>query len=232
MLGHIRSKLSAGDLAGGNVTEGRPVLGLNKGLLTEPFRDGLLTDRGSLEELGQARSERGLATGNLDRPLERDNVRFIHKHPKYTTRVVRVNNLRRSAVHNPGCIVVPMPLPKRRPPTTTPAGPRVKAIPRDAHGYTLGDRMEAARRAKGMSQGHEYTQKDLLADASRIAGRGPHDKPIMTQQALSKIFKKKSFETAHVAALAVALGVPPLWLAYGMGPSSLVEEVLRKPTAA
>lgn len=92
--------------------------------------------------------------------------------------------------------------------------------------------MEAARRAKGMSQGQEYTQKDLLKDASRIAGRSPNDKPIMTQQALSKIFKNRSFETAHVAALAIALGVPPLWLAYGIGPSSLVEEVLRKPSAA
>jgi hypothetical protein len=233
VLAHIRSQLRAGDLSGSHVSEARPILGLDQGLLAEPFGYRLLRDRWSIQELSKAFGERGLATGDLNRPFERGNVRFIHKHPKYTTKVVHVNNPSRSKAHNPGCIVLYMPVAKRRaPPSAAAATPRIKTIPRDASGYTLGDRMEVARRAKGMSQGHDYTQKDLLADASRIAGRGPNDKPIMTQQALSKIFKNKSFETAHIAALALALSVPPLWLAYGIGPSSLVDELLRKTSAA
>ena len=232
---NIRPEVDASDRFNGissDVLNGCPVLGFDQSLVEQPLGDGLLAESGPLQEVRYAAGESGLAASNLNCPFEGGNVRFIHNHPRYTTTVVQVNNRRRSEVHKQGCIVLTMPATKRKTTTSAPIpAPKHKVIPRDANGRTLGDRMEIARIAKGMSLGREYTQKELLADASRIAGRGPSDKPLMTQQALSKIFKNKSFETVHIAALAFALAVPPLWLAYGMGPTSLIEEMLKKPAA-
>lgn len=207
----------------------RPPFRVDQSLVTQPLGDGLLADGRTVHELGDTFRKSGLAACDFDSAPQRDNVVLLHRRRGYTTKVVRVNNFARSPSDNGICTVLTMPASARKRIVQPRLKPEVErnAI-RDAEGHTLGDRLKIGMKGKGRMLGHTYTAKDLLADASRLIGRGPNDPPIQTQQALSKILTDKISESAATPAYAQVLGLNPLWLGYGVGPRCVIE-TLDKP---
>lgn len=219
----IGTQVRTGDPAGSNRLKSRPILRRKKRLVLQPLRDGLLRDGGSIHELSDAFREGGLAAGDIDSAPKGGNVLLFHKSQSYTTRVVRVNESSRVPKNNEVCNVLSMPVsPRKR------ALPKSEQLPEGAalvgpDGLTLGDRLRLGMQARSQAIGRTYTAKDLLADASAVAGRGPNDPPVQTQQALSKILNNRVSESAAVPAYAAVLGLNSLWLQYGTGPRSFIE---------
>lgn len=222
----IGSQVVARNLLSSDVLESGPVLGGDQVTLTEPLGHGLLADGGAGHERSDALGQSRLAAGDFDGLFKRDNVRFLHEHPKYTTYVVSVNNLSRVQENNLSCTVLYMPAhAKKRLPVTIeqPNGDGVAVI-RGADGLTLGERLQRCMLTKSRKMGRRYTQKNLIADATRAAMRPPDDE-VITQQGLSLILKNKRFESGATPALAAALEVEALWLQYGAGPASYLESL-------
>lgn len=232
----VGAQLGSTDLTGGNVLKGGPIFGFDEDLLTQPLGDGLLSQGWAAKEVGQAFRKGSLASRDLDRPLQGGNVRFIHEHARYTTRVVQVNNQGRMTHYNGGCTVLPM-VSKRSNAVVAPKAehgkPRVRLADVGPDGKTLGDRvrigMEARARQLGLRP-EDYGQKELLAEANRAVGRNVEagDRPVLTQQALSLILNNKVSESHASIALALVFAAEPAWLQYGIGDPSYLHRGLKK----
>jgi hypothetical protein len=79
-----------------------------------------------------------------------------------------------------------------------------------------------------LQRGDFYGQNDLLADIQRSVGRTMNDRLLVSQQTLSKLQHGKQKECANTPAIATALAVSSMWLAYRVGPASLIDEVRLK----
>ena len=224
---NIRPEICTSHLPCCDVLESRPVLSLDQNLVTKPLGDGLLPECGSIQNLAEPLSQGDLAAGNLDRPLQSSNVRFIHNHARYTTRVVSVNNLGRVPDHKAPCIVLKMPAKKQKQLIAPAKTERVRVAVRGADGLTFGERLQKCMDARSRAIGREYRPKDLRADATRLLGRDPDEDPICTQQALSLILKNKVSESHTATAFAKLFEVESMWLQYGIGPATYLDSVLR-----
>ena len=229
---YVRSQIGAGHLPFRDVLEGWPVFGLDQNLPQQPFGDCLLPERGSVQKLTKPLRQSDLATSDFDRSLQGGNVRFIHTHPKYTTKVVSVNNLGRVPGNKPACIVLKMPAKQKKSvPSSSARTKRIRDAAIGPDGRTFGDRLNAcmAMRARQLGLGDKgYKQADLIDDAMRAIGRDPErDEPLISQQGLSLILKNKVSESPSSVAFAMVFGVEPAWLQYGIGPQSYLERLLK-----
>lgn len=216
---NVGAQMKARNLLAGDVLNSRPVLGRNLCPLSQPVGDGLLADGRPAHEFRDAIGQGDLASGDLNRPLEGNNVRFLHDHPNYTTSVVTVNNRSRVPKHKGPCTVLYMPaaIKKAELPDRSPE------IIRGPDGLTMGERIKACMEAKGRKLGRKYSQRELVTEVNRVAGRR-----VMVQQGLSLLLHNKRTDSGATAALAVVLEVEALWLAYGMGPKTYLEAALSK----
>lgn len=227
----VRTEMTACNLLGCDLLKSRPVLGVKENLVLDPFGDRLLPERRAVKSGGELRCKRRLtATGNLDSATKGGNVRFIHEHPFYTTRVVRQ--------YDPGCVhsdrpvatVLPMPVAREKAPAEAPRKLRVRQAARGPDGYTLGERLWACIRTKARQLGipvEDYTQTRLIAEATRAVGRDPETDPIITQQGLSLILNNKTSESPAAVAFAVVFGVEATWLQYGYGEPNYISRALK-----
>lgn len=230
---NVNSQMSASNFAVSGPLDSRPVDGIEQSLVLQPFGDRLLADGGAIQELPEPLCESGLGTPSFqDGALEssdssgvNSNIRFIHNHRRYTTRVVDVNNLGRVPDDNSGCIVLKMTAKKQKLPMPSVKQRRPKVEP-GVDGLTLGDRIKKCMDARSRAIGHKYTQNDLVADASRIVGQDPERNPVITQQALSKIIKNKTDASKGTIAFAKVFGVESMWLQYGVGPATYLDSAL------
>jgi hypothetical protein len=213
---NIGAQVRTSDLLICDVFDSGPVFGGDQDFTSQPFGDSLLTEGGSTHELSDAFCKGGLATRDLDRTLKRNNVRFLHEHPKYTTTVVHVNDYCCMPGNKLSCTVLLMP-------TRTHRGDIPQIVSTSPDGMTLGDRLKRCMAMKARKLGRHYTQNDLLADANIALGRPANAAPVITQQALSLILNNKRFESAATPAFAAALEVEALWLQFGVGPPSYLE---------
>lgn len=214
--------MCASDAVVCDVLEGRPVDCIEQGLVLQPLGDGLLAQGGSLQIATQPICQSGLAACDRDSAPKRGNVRFLHDYRDSTTLVVKVNNSRRMTNNNEPCSVIPMPQAHRKIATrVTQSRSRELSYDQD----TYAGRLNTAMRAKAQSNGGTYLQGDLLADIQRAVGRTLDDPLLVSQQTLSKLQRGKQSECADTPAIAAALGVSAMWLAYNIGPASLIEEM-------
>lgn len=221
----IGPQLSPRDPTVRNRLKRRPILGGNQRFLSKPFRDGLLAHSRPVHKLRDFFRQDGLATRDSDGALQGGNVLLFHKPRGYTTRVVHVNNPECVRSNNDVCTVLTMPASNRKRVIQPLPAERLKAIP-GPDGYTLGERLRYAMDAKSQSLGREFTASELLVEATRLVGLPP-DKPIQTQQALSKILNNLVSESAATPAYAAILGVQALWLGHGVGPITVIEALQR-----
>jgi hypothetical protein len=228
----IGTQLSSSDLTASDVLEGRPILSIEQSLLAKPFGDGLLRKSRPLEVISQAFGQGRLTAANLDRPLERCNVRFLHEHPKYTTVVVPVNNPGRVTGPPNGCTLLVMPATKRKTASESAIKPlRIRQAAIGPDGRTFGDRLRACMTQRARQLGRatkDYTQFDLINEATRAVGRNPdrEEEWVISQQGLSLILNNKVSESHAAIAFAMSLGVEPAWLQYGIGPPSFADRIL------
>ena len=168
---NIRAQITASHLAVCGGLKSGPVLGLDESLVTQPLGNRLLLQRRAVHRARKPRGKRRLAPGNLDGATKGSNVRFIHEHPLYTTRVVRVNDL--GCVHytGPMATVSCMPATKRKEQFGRPK--RVREAAKGPDGLTFGDRLRACmlNRARALGRApDDYTQNDLIEEATRAVG--------------------------------------------------------------
>jgi hypothetical protein len=220
---NVGSQVSARHAPLRNKLDRWPILGIDQGLVAQPLGNGLLADRRTIHELGDTFSKGGLAAGDLDGTAQRGNVVFLHNRREYTTKVVRVNNLKCVPVSSETCTVTAMGVTARKRPAKV--EPQEKEAIRDTEGRTLGDRLKIGMAAKARMLGRAYVAKDLLEDASLAVGRGSDDPPVVSQQALSKIMTNRSSYSEATPAFAQVLGLNALWLAYGVGPRCIADTI-------
>jgi hypothetical protein len=202
---NFRPQLLAADFTASDMREGRPVLGVEERLVVQPVRDGLLTDRGSAEELGEPGRQRGLAAGDLDRSLQSGNVWFIHTHPLYKHACEPVNKLRCSTANKAACKLLYMSERKRK---------RVNPMEIGADGRTANERLREAFAVSG------FSEAELVRECNRIAGRRPDDESYVSQQTINRM--RHDLDDAAGSSvlyiIAEALGVRPHWLQLGIEP--------------
>lgn len=220
----VRTQLRPGYLVVGNVLDCRPIFGRNPRPVLDPLADGLLREA-MAHEVGNALSESRLTAGDSHGALQRKNMKSSHV-AKITSTVVPVNNSTCSVTDNIGCKVRPaMPYLKR----TVAPQPRTnrQRVPRvGADGRTLGERLQLAMDARSKNLGRKYTPAQLRRDANMHAGRrNEAEDEVISQQNLSLILADRNFESAATPALAAALDVRAIWLAYGAGFASAVDDL-------
>ncbi|MGH9644773.1 MAG: hypothetical protein ACRD3Q_20410 [Terriglobales bacterium] len=71
--------------------------------------------------------------------------------------------------------------------------------------------------------GRPYREKELRTDAARAVGLSDPD-DLITQQGLNQLTGSRKGSSKHTPALAAALGVRAIWLQYGYGSHSLIDE--------
>lgn len=219
---NIGPQVHSGDLVLSHVLESLPVLGIQQGAAFKPLGDQLLAQRRPPHEAAETIRQRGLTADNLDSATKRNNVRFLHEYRDSTTTVVKVNNPRRMTNNNEPCSVIYMPATHRK------IAQRVTQVRNRELSYdqsTYAGRLNLAIRAKAQANAGSYQQSQVLADIQRAVGRSLDAPMLVSQQTLSKLQHGKQHECADTPAIAVALGVSPMWLAYGIGPPSLIEEM-------
>lgn len=221
-LEKFRSQMNTSHLGVSRILDSGPVVGINKQFPAEPLGYGLLAEGRTLHELSNAVGERGLAANYFNGALEGGDVGFIHGRRVCTTMVVDVKGFGCSTANKVACNVIAMPQLRQK----NQKAERVREAKPGPDGRTLGDRVNMAMRARSRMLGREYTPAELRADASRSVGLDP-DKGqfILTQQALSLILTNQTSESPAAIAMASALGVNALWLQYGRGPASYLEEL-------
>lgn len=212
------TEISPSDFTLGNVRERRPVLGLDKDLLVEPIRDGLLADGRPVHELGEALGQGRLAARDVDGAPERSNVRFLHDAGEYTNRFVAVNNPVCVTDHKSACIVLPMRRSTKRKNVSVQRrnvkiANSVRLARPGPDGKTLGQRIRIAMAHKSAVVGFEYTQAMLTRD---VASRKkiPDDNGL--QQTISAAMRTSN-TCKYTPAIAAITGVSTEWLADGNG---------------
>lgn len=223
---HIGAQLRASNVVVCDVLESRPVDGVKQSLVLQPLGNRLLADGGSPEISTEPLGKSRLAASNRDGATKRSNVRFLHDLRDSTTPVVKVNNPRRMTNNNEGCTVLHMPAAANRKISQRVTQTRNRELSYDPATYA--GRLNLAIRAKAQSNGGAYPQGALLADIQRAVGRKLDDPMLVSQQTLSKLQHGKQGECADTPAIAAALGVSSMWLAYGVGPASLIDEIRRQ----
>lgn len=225
----IRTEIQARDLLPSDMLNSRPVLSLESDFFPKPPADGLLGDSRPLHEFGNAACKSLLASSDVNGALKSSNVIYIHEH-KHTTKVVSVNNSSRVPNHKRSCTVLPM-APRTKQVMRAPkeADTKVRQAAKGPDGLTLGQRIDIAMEARSRALGRKYTYTELRRDASIAAGRsGGEEDEVISQQNLSLVVNNKNSESGATPALAAALMVPAMWLGYGVGPSSIIDELMRE----
>jgi hypothetical protein len=219
---NIGAQIRASDLPISDVLESRPPLGVEQGLVLEPVGNGLLGDGRTIQEAAQPVSKRCLAACNVDRALERSNVRFIHAAISYTSTLVKVNKPARVTNNKATCTVIRMPVRKQKlsAPATKPArkksAKRMRLTP-----LVIGpDGRTANQRLRSVMQAKNISQADLLRLCNRIAGRAADADPIVSQGVLSNMQRDLDdlAKSQYVTVIAEAIGVRAMWLQYAIGP--------------
>lgn len=210
---HIRTQIDSGDCVVGGLLNERPPLRIEKNLVVDPVRDCLLTHSGSAG-VSNTRSKSRLAPGDVDSPLERRNVRFIHEHRKYTRILVSVNKDDCLTVNKAPCTVVPMPATKRKTqPAAAPKAGRVKQLDKGPDGKTFPQRLSATMAEQGIGQ--TALAKRCSELYSSFYPAGPDDK-VKQQHVFNALGGQSSSE--YLPLMAVVLDVNDLWLQFGVGP--------------
>lgn len=204
----------------GGVLNRRPPIIRKKRLAYEPRRDRLLT-RLRLPEQTKSGSKSGLTAANVDGPLERSNVRFIHEARMLTNPFVLSNNPICVTANKSACMVDLMANDKKTAVVRLrPKAVRAKKTPPNpigADGRTLRERLDIAMGYKSGLVHRTYTEADLVLDANRIAGATGSD-PMISQQSVNAIRRGKSTRSNFTPFLAEACGVRFAWLANGTEP--------------
>ena len=210
----IGSKVRASDLVVRDQLEIRPPFGIEESFVYQPIRNVLLAN-GGVAGFAHTLGQGGLRpTCDFDRSLESGNVRFIHRHPKYTNGFVVVNNRVCVTGNKDACTVAYM-TPKTKVASATVPDPSRRIAKPGPDGYTLGQRVAMAMAyATGRRGGTEYSEADLLRDVNRLAVPGTQ---LLSQQSLNAIRGNKVSRSSFTHLIAKACGVNSDWLAYGIG---------------
>lgn len=218
---NIRTQLLASHLPSSGPLDSGPILCIKENPAFEPIGNVLLADLFQAKG-AQLRCQGGMSTAsNADGFLQSDNVRFIHRHPKYTNRFVHVNQPVCVTANKEVCSVLSMVGKEKTAALRRPLKPgSVKTPKRVAKqgpdGKTLGQRVLEAMAYKSGRIGQEYRQVDLLRDANFHAGAGMND-PVISQQMLSAIIVGGASQSSMTVYLAQACGVNPVWMSRGVG---------------
>jgi hypothetical protein len=210
---HVGPEIGASDSAVRSPLNKRPPLGVEKNPAVDPVRDDLLASCGP-SSFAQALSQSALAPGEFDSSLQSSNVRFLHKHPKYTNGFVPVNNGVCVTPHKDACTVLDMPTlkSKRLPVREKDSSKRIAKPGPDGH--TLGQRVAMAMAYATGRRGAEFTEADLLREVNALAPEGTE---ILSQQTLNAIRGSKVSRSSFSHLIAKCCGVNPDWLAFGIG---------------
>lgn len=212
---NVGPQMAARNFLIGEGLEGRPVVGVQQDFVLEPVGDVLLAD-GPVHDFGEPFSKSCLATAsNVDSAAKRSNVRFLHGHPLYTNRFVRVNEPVCVTAHKEVCTVLPMPATQRKPAPTPARSNRRQAIP-GPDGKTLGQRVNEAMAHEAGRRGAAYEQKDLIADVNQLV-RVEGEEALLSQAMASAIMRGKVTRSTFTPFIAKACHVDVVWLARGVG---------------
>lgn len=213
---NFRTEINASDQPTSDMLERGPILSREQHLAVDPIRDGLLADGRPIHELCDTVCQGSLATGDLDSPSKRSNVRFIHNHAGYTNGFVRVNQPVCVTQDKSACIVLPMrsTLPK---PAHAPKKSAKRVAKPGPDGKTLGQRLAEAMAHESGRRGRVYTQKELMEDVNREAGVQDGDPPFLSQQNLSAIVRGTVSRSSFIPFIAKACHVSAPWLLRGTG---------------
>jgi hypothetical protein len=127
---------------------------------------------------------------------------------KKVCNVVDLSNYRNVAVPNTARKILPA---KQKSPKR-----ERKAIP-GSDGKTLGERLQIAMAYKSGVTGRSFDPVDLLDEANKAAGASKEE-PLVSQQMISEILRKRTTRSSLTPYLAKACGVSVLWLSNGRGP--------------
>jgi hypothetical protein len=218
---HVGTEIASSDGVVSGELDSRPPFGVEQNAVVQPVGNVLLADLATTE-LPHSLRQGGLgASSDLDRSLEGLNVLLLHRHPKYTNRLVNTTPFVLHE-HKEACTVLPM---SSKNLTKTAARREKKvarpgAAPRKAlagqDGQTLGQRLKQAMAHETGRRHVAYRQVDLLEDVNKLAGRTAEN-PVMTQQMLSAIMRNTVSRSTLTSLLAAACHVNPLWLSDGIG---------------
>lgn len=213
---NVGTQLRAGDSSCSDMAERGPVLRVEESFIHEPVRDGLLANRPTLHELGEAISERSLATRDLDGASQSSNVRFIHEHRLYKHTCDVVNKPACVTDYKAACTVDFMQARQRKEALARPRKrTRTKPFVKGADGRTANERLREAFNA----QGPAYIEADLRKACNLIAGKTPAGDDYVSQQTINNYLKDENdlARSSFVAVIAEALGVRAVWLQLGKG---------------
>ena len=216
---NIGSEITSSDGVVGSKLNGGPPLRIEQNAIAEPIRDVLLANLPAAKLPHTGREVALGAPCSLDGALQGSNVLFLHRHPKYTNRLVNTTPFVLQE-HKLDCIVLPMTAKNSRKTTTRQQQakaerPKRQALP-GADGKHLGQRLAEAMAYESGRRHREYRQIDLLDDANKLAGRSAEN-PLLTQQMLSAIMRGTVSRSTATPFLAVACHVNALWLSEGIG---------------
>lgn len=212
---NVGTKMVARNLLSGDGLESGPPLSFQENLVVQPVRDRLLGYRRASQEFAELLREQGLATGDLDRALERGDVSFLHERRDYTSPFVFANKSMRVTANKEACTVTVMPPRKKKRAAIMVDEPSEARAPVGPDGKTVGMRLTEAMREM---RGPDYRQTDLFLEVNERVG-APADNPLISQQMISAVQNDKVDNTKSfiVGSLAEILGVRPIWLQWGAG---------------
>jgi hypothetical protein len=223
---HIGSQLTAGDASVGDMLDSWPPLGVEKNLVGQPVGNRLLLDGGAPQECGDTVSQLRLASGQVDRPLERVDVRgngvvsFFHEHRKYKPSCAVVNKAACVTTDKAACIVLPVSTRGRQ------SQPRRAAIKPERELRIGADgRTAAARFSEAFAEWRQRaggTQESLALEASKRMGYNEADSTSarLAQQEISQFLAGDNdlANSAKAGVIAEVIGVRPGWLQFGVLP--------------
>jgi hypothetical protein len=201
------------DRVGKCLLEEWPPLRIEKNLVVDPVRNGLLAD-GGMTCIPQPGRNSSLTSGDLDSFEKSSNVRLIHEHRKYTRFLVPVNKDDCLTVNKAPCNVVTMQTAKRKTQAQSePARKRIKVLERGPDGRTFPQRLGALMAERGIGQ-TELARRCSELYSSFFPG-APDDK-VKQQHIFNATGTQATSE--FLPLIAVVLDVNELWLQFGVGP--------------
>lgn len=208
---NVRPQIGARDLVVRDLLEEGPPLRVEKNLVLDPVRNGLLGDAG-VPGLAQPRRKRGLrASGNFDRAIERSNVRFIHGTEEYTRILVSVNKNHCLTSNKEVCKVLAMPTTKRK---TEPKRQKLAEPAIGQDGLTFSQRV----RRLMSEQSPPLGQSELARLCSEYyATFMPREEEKVKQQHVFNLLRGQG-SVEYLPLLAAVFDVNEMWLQYGIGP--------------
>lgn len=215
---NIRPQISSGDAVVSRSLDERPPLRIEKDLVVDPIRNRLLAD-GVVPSLPNQDGKSGLAAGELNSPIEGDNVRFLHKHGPYTRILVDVNKFDCLTSNKEPCTVLSMPTPKKK------VQPKPKPT-RKKQDLTVGpDGLTMPARLESLMRSAELGQTQLARECSQYYQRFmPKVEGKVQQQHIFNILKGQA-SAECLPLLAIRFDVNELWLQFGIGPKSRSDRI-------